>query len=149
MFRLLKRISKEQRCFIALIWVLGLIIFGLHFWGEQQNIYKSGYIGYDKILHVLGGMLCGVFGLLVTHHVRTKTREPLSQASVETCIAYALFIGIVWEFYEYHMIYKVYDFMYIVDTGIDIIADMIGAAAIGWLIARVARRHEEKVTHTA
>ena len=83
----------------------------------------------DIPMHFFGGMWAGLCGLWLI----ARRGNP---ASLLSCLAFALFIGIAWEVFEYSEgIAASYHFSYPFDTAKDIVLDLLGAT-LGWILAK-------------
>src|SRR3989338_8295 len=83
----------------------------------------------DIPMHFFGGMWAGLCGLWLI----ARRGNP---ASLLSCLAFALFIGIAWEGFEYSEgIAASYHFSYPFDTAKDLVMDLLGAT-FGWMLVK-------------
>ena len=83
----------------------------------------------DMPMHFFGGMWAGLCGMWILAHRKIP-------ASLLWCLAFALFVGVAWEIFEYSEgIASSYHFSYPFDTAKDLAMDLLGAA-FGWIFAR-------------
>ena len=82
----------------------------------------------DIPMHFFGGMWAGLCGLWL---ITRRGNSP----SLILCLAFALFVGIAWEVFEYSEGITASHFSYLFDTAKDIVMDLLGAA-LGWVLAK-------------
>lgn len=105
--------------------------------GEQFGFFAgASLLGYDKILHFLGGVACGIFGsALIVYGPFDTLRSVRSWNTLlmASALASAFVIGAAWEVLEY-VVPSMQDprGWDIVDTSLDMIFDMLGAAFAAW-----------------
>jgi len=128
---------------IAVLWKLGFL----------YNLYEFNYyhiLGYDKVLHTLGGAWWAIFGIALYCMYRdtfdrfflsitrqaTTTRTPHIMRSA---LLWALMIGAAWELLEYSLPWlRNYLPLNPIDTLTDLIVyDMLG----GYIVGLLYRKH--------
>lgn len=83
----------------------------------------------DIPMHFFGGAWAGIFSVWF---IARMGNSP----SLLWCLAFALFVGVAWEIFEYSEgIASAYHFSYILDTVKDLAFDVLGAI-FGWILAK-------------
>lgn len=101
--------------------------------GVYEDAYARFFI-WDIVAHLLGGAWAGLGVAWLLAHFRHR-------ASIVHCVIGVFIIGVVWEFYELYFGIGGSDFMtYWFDTSKDIVADIIGAFAVGYIWIRPGKK---------
>ena|SRR3989338_1591622 len=118
---------SESRLLIAQL--LLLIPLSVTTWFAVEYFLYWRLWWLDIPMHFFGGMWAGLCGLWL---ITRRGNSP----SLALCLAFALFIGVAWEVFEYSEgIAASYHFSYPFDTAKDIVLDLLGAT-LGWILAK-------------
>ena len=115
--------------------------------GQYTGIFMWTYhdlVGYDKILHTLGGAWWALLGIAVydfRRGVADRAQLDLFPEKITSCkwtimltgIAWALTVGIAWEVLEY--IWPLLRSFFVwnpLDTAMDVVWDLVGSLIVGW-----------------
>ena len=88
-----------------------------------RSLYHPDIIGYDKLLHFLCGAFWGFAGLFLWLPMEKKSHC----GEIAIALISGMFVGILWEIYEYVIATYPYTSIYLIDTGCDLVADALGA----------------------
>jgi len=120
-----------------------VFVFCAHFLGSIVDLYHM-IDNYDKIMHLISGIVTAFFGLLVLIYLKKYNNKSIL-FNVLFIIAFVLMIASFWEFFEYFcdkMFGK--DAQNVLTTGVnDTMNDMV-AAFIGSIIFNIMYIYEEK-----
>lgn len=106
-------------------------------WTAIENSLYWYWWWFDIPMHILGGIWAGLCAAwIVAHRGNTFT--------LVGCLAFALFVGVSWETFEYVEKIAVVRENYFFDTATDIVMDFAGAV-LGYGIARVLIKRKERV----
>lgn len=75
---------------------------------------------FDELMHLLAGFWIGLF------FIYFFSRKNPASSSILTVLFWVLFVGILWEFFEYFLIVISHDSFNLVDTLSDILFDLAG-----------------------
>lgn len=114
-------------------YIAALVILAVVLLGQIQNVAGLHVNSplFDVVMHILGGV--GI-GLLVLALADSDAIRPRNKS--RAIILGALIAGLVWEIIEaYYNIngHKLWSDAYYLDTAKDLVSDLIGGTAIGWL----------------
>lgn len=114
-----------SRSFIALLALLAALIGGLFLVGLEFNLYWELPF-FDVLLHFLGGIWVALTAFWFLFLSRMVVVSPVYV--LPSMLVSVLVIGIGWEIFEYTISVTLAD-NYSLDTGIDLVMDMLGALA--------------------
>jgi hypothetical protein len=113
---------------------LALIVL-LEFLGNFFGLFRYPSLGFDKVLHFLGGVTCGIFGIGIL--AAGFSNSPCERKTVNRriwimAIITALFIGVIWEIAQVYLPWlRDFSDHNLPDTIGDIIFDTIGGIGAG------------------
>jgi putative Mn2+ efflux pump MntP len=121
--------------FLKPFFIFFVIVFLLELLGKYLGLFHYTSLGFDKMLHFLAGIMCGIFGvgLLVVGFWNSECERKTANFRIWTmAIATALIIGISWEIAQaYAPWLRDFSDYNIPDTIGDVIWDTIGGIASG------------------
>lgn len=125
----------HDRVFLKPLFVFLGIVVALEFLGNFFSLFHHPSLGYDKVLHFLAGIMCGIFGIgmLAAGFWNSECERKTANFRIWVmAISAALVIGISWEIAQAYFPWlrdaSDYDWY---DTIGDVIWDTIGGIAAG------------------
>ena len=92
--------ALSHRAFLKPMFLLFVFIVALEWFGTFFDLFQYHALGYDKILHFLGGVLCGMFGVFLLHAGRGMRYCSVRSANISmllVALMAAFSIGMWWE----------------------------------------------------
>ena len=124
--------ERVLKVLFVLIWALALI----HMTAEYYHLYWT-FRWFDIPTHFLGGVWVGIFAVWYFSGYVNKTHVS-NNRTVYVALLGGLFVGVVWELYEYGIWMWTGEGLplnYAGDTALDLIMDFIGSFA-GFLLLK-------------
>lgn len=87
--------TRSYRAFLTPMLLLFALIVALEWLGTSLDLFQYHSLGYDKILHFLGGLLCGMFGVFLLKTGYGARVTNISMLLVALMAAFS--IGMWWE----------------------------------------------------
>lgn len=118
------------RAFFTPMLLLFALIVALEWLGTFFDLFQYHSLGYDKILHFLGGLLCGMFGVFLLKTGYGARVTNISMLLVTLMAAFS--IGMLWEILQIIIpsMRNVGEYNWY-DTIGDMIFDMMGGVGAG------------------
>jgi len=118
------------RAFFTPMLLLFALIVALEWLGTFFDLFQYHSLGYDKILHFLGGLLCGMFGVFLLKTGYGARVTNISMLLVTLMAAFS--IGMLWEILQIIIpaMRNVGEYNWY-DTIGDMIFDMMGGVGVG------------------
>lgn len=104
--------------------VMTVLLGGLFWYGIEESLFWY-YNWYDIPLHLLGGVVMGLWGAAVA----TRLRLSVAHAFVFIS-AVALFGSVAWEVMEYVSGLTIFEPGFTQDTALDIVCGVVGALSV-------------------
>ena len=116
--------------------VLIILIAAFHIIATRYNLYFS-IPWFDSLLHLLGGFWAGLFSIYYIFGFVKPSGEIKTAKIFLVGIISALFIGAIWEIYEYKFGFTfTTKSSYALDTFSDLVMDTVGAIAASFYVSR-------------
>lgn len=141
------RIPPLMKILVSLLLLVSLVI------GRYFTLYKN-LPGFDKSQHFLYGLFFAIFGFVLFYrlnpHQQKLTVSPLTVALFAVC--FGLLMGFGWELYEFAndrlfntnmQSWKQAPASGLIDTMLDILADLAGSVLVAWFAVRRLKRDPE------
>lgn len=124
--------TLRNRSFFKPIVVLLLIVGTLELIGKSYGLFLYDSLAFDKILHFLAGVICGIFGVYILkmkNEVFDTSRIKMNRNILRYALVSAFLIGVGWEVLQIFApaMGDASDYNWYDTTG-DIIFDMLGGA---------------------
>jgi len=128
-----------QRKILSWLLASSILVAVAHYIAFSLGWYKT-YLWLDIPMHFLGGVVAGLISTAI--YLKVFSTLPSKKYLFLFIIVGALVIGVGWEIFEYlFVVDPVLYPNYPLDTGIDLIMDLLGANIVAFL---VTKKHELK-----
>ncbi|MEZ6209171.1 MAG: hypothetical protein R3B64_01175 [Candidatus Paceibacterota bacterium] len=107
--------------------VVGIFILVINILAMKGSLYFV-FWWFDMPMHFLGGFWIGLITVLIFYKKFSKLGLTDNKKSIFVYLLSVIFIGLLWEFYEYFLeIFIKFDFANIVDSISDMLFDIAGS----------------------